>query len=441
MQKRLITLLAVALCGCNILKAAPDSTKTSNAADEFLAPATIFGIFDPLQLNVNGNERFFFVPYADFYTASDCFTTRFIQNFFGSGFVTEEIKNDASSRLSDLNTIGIDFNSGLWMMVRSKKDPHNFFIAGIDYNFEESSRFTDDLFHVVMYGNYDLQGITSDFSDSKFSLTSTMEYKAGFMKLMDQGYNQYKFGFTGGFVQGLSGMDIKVQNTTMFTAEDGRYLDLDYDFRIYTAGKNKPSLTALNGAGFSADIFGSAYFQGPEIGINLLVNDIGVVFWDKDPFKISADSAIRFEGISIDNLFAATDSTIAGQSDSLLEILGVIKEENVFSQALPSRLNFSATKYWKDAGSFFTLGMQYIFNAPYSPLIFAQGGKTFKNSELTLAINAHVGGYGDYNAGIDITKSIFDHVQLKIGSNSLLGILAPDSFTGAAGYASAVVKF
>lgn len=441
MQKRLITLLAVALCGCNILKAAPDSTKTSNAEYSFLAPTTIFGIFDPLQLNVNGNERFFFVPYTDLYTASDCFTTRFIQNFFGSGFVTEEIKNDASSRLSDLNTIGIDFNTGLWMMVRSKKDPHNFFIAGIDYNFEESSRFTDDLFHVVMYGNYDLQGITSDFSGSKFSLTSTMEYKAGFMKLMDQGYNQYKFGFTGGFVQGLSGMDIKVQNTTMFTAEDGRYLDLDYDFRIYTAGKNKPSLTALNGAGFSADIFGSAYFQGPEIGINLLVNDIGVVFWDKDPFKISADSAIRFEGISIDNLFAATDSTIAGQSDSLLEILGVVKEENVFSQALPSRLNFSATKYWKDAGSFFTLGMQYIFNTPYSPLIFVQGGKTFKNSELTLAVNAHVGGYGDYNAGIDITKSFFDHVQIKIGSNSLLGILAPDAFTGAAGYASAVVKF
>ncbi|MFI5172270.1 MAG: DUF5723 family protein [Chitinophagales bacterium] len=422
-------------------QATPDSTKTRSSAEYIYMPSTsIFGIFDPVNVDME-NNNFVFMAHSSFYTASNCFTVDFIKNFFGSGFITEEMKNNASENLTDLNTIGIDFYNGVWMMKKSKNDGDNIFLAGIEYNFEESSQFTDDLFHVAFYGNYDMQGETADFSKSKFSLTSVMEYKVGMLKIFDDNYNGFKLGATAGLVQGLSGVDVKAPVGTMFTAEDGRYLDFDYDFSIYTSGENKPSLTSFTGAGFCFDIFGQAYFQGPEITINAMINDIGVVFWNNDPLKISGDSTQRFEGIEIDNLFSSSTETTNGSSDSLLEILGVVREDNAFSQALPARLNASATKSFSDKTFYLTFGTQYIFNTPYKPLFFVQTGKTLTPLQLTLSVNAHIGGYGGFNAGIDITKNISDFLQLKIGSNSLLGVISPASFTGSAAYGSLAVRF
>ncbi|MEZ5013797.1 MAG: DUF5723 family protein [Chitinophagales bacterium] len=413
--------------------------KSSASAYQYVPNTSIFGVFDPLSVQMY-DKKFALIPYSDLYTASNCFSVKFIQNFFGSGFITDEMKDLANSKLSDLNTIGVDFYSGLWMMMRTKDNDNAYFIAGVDYNFEESGQFTRDLFHIVFYGNYDLQDQTADLTDSKFSLTSVMEYKVGFMRVFDAHYNKVTFGITGGLVQGLSGLDIKTKYGTLYTADDGRYIDLDYDFSIKTSGENKPSLSSFTGAGFSFDAYAQLYLQGPEITINAMIQDVGAVFWSNGPLKISADSTLHFEGIEVNNFFAATDETAAGNSDSLLEILGVVKEENVFSQALPSRLFASATKkIGNDA--YFTLGTHFMFNTPYKPLVFVQAGRSFTPMRFTASVNAHTGGYGGFNVGLDLSKEFGSFLNLRIGSNSILGVVAPDSFTGAAGYATAVVRF
>ena len=424
---------------CTTAQANPDSTATKSSAEyTYTAPTTIFGIYDPLNVSLRDN-RFAFTAYGDLFLASNCFSASFLQNFFGSGFITEEMKDFASEKLSAENTLGVDLSAGLWMQMAMKNNADNIFIAGIDYNFEESSQFTPDLFHLAFYGNYDLQGETAILSGSKFSLTNVIEYKVGMMKLFNNGYNTYKLGITGGLVQGLSGLDIKAPTGTMYTAPDGRYIDFDYDFSIKTSGKNAPNLASFVGAGFSVDLFGQAYFKGPEITINAMVNDIGAVFWNNDPLKISADSTLHFEGIEINNLFGAVDTTIAGSSDSLLEILGVVEEENVFSQALPSRINISASKYIT-ADIYFTIGAQYILNTPYKPLIFVQAAKAIPSLKMSIAANAHAGGYGVFNAGLDISKDLGSLATIRVGSNSLLGIVAPDTFRGLGAYGTLTVR-
>lgn len=424
---------------CTIANAAPDSTSTSASTEYvYVAPTTIFGIYDPLNVQM-GNSRMAFTAYGDLFLASNCFSASFLQNFFGSGFITDEMKDFAAEKLSAENTLGVDLSSGLWMQLASKKNADNIFIAGIDYNFEESSQFTPDLFHLAFYGNYDLQGETAVLSGSKFSLTNVMEYKVGMMKLFNDGYNTFKLGVTGGLVQGLSGLDIKAPTGTMYTAPDGRYIDFDYDFNIYTSGKNAPNLASFVGAGFSVDLFGQAYFKGPELTVNAMVNDLGAVFWNNDPLKISGDSTLHFEGIEINNLFGAVDTTFAGSSDSLLEILGVVEEENVFSQALPSRINISASKYIT-ADIYFTIGAQYMLNTPYKPLIFVQAAKAIPSLRMSVAANAHAGGYGVFNAGLDVSKDFGSFASLRVGTNSLLGLLAPDTFRGLGAYGTLTVR-
>lgn len=438
MYKKLLLCFGI-LCLISIAKANPDSTRTNaNTTYKYASPTTIFGIYDPLNVNTEGHKMVF-TAYGDLYTASNCFSASFIQNFFGSGFITTEMKNDAASKLSENNTIGIDIASGLWMMMPTKKNPDNIFIAGVDYNFEESSEFTADLFHLVFYGNYDLQDYTAEITGSKFSLTSVMEYKVGLLKNFNNNYNTYKLGATIGLVQGLSGLDINARYATLYTATDGRYLDLDYDFSIKTSGNAKPSLSNFAGAGFSADVFGQIYLKGPEITINAMANDLGAVFWTNDPTKIFADSALRFEGVQVDDLFGATDDATAGDSDSLLAILGVTEETDVFTQALPSRINLSASKLM-GSDFYLTVGAQYMLNTPYKPLLFMQASKSIPAIQMAIGLNAHTGGYGQFNAGIDISKSFGNFIDLRIGSNSLLGIIASDAFTGVGGYGTISVK-
>jgi len=155
MLKKLLYFFGL-VCLVHIAKANSDSVKTASTDFSYSAPTTIFGIYDPLNVNLNG-KKIAFSAYGDVYSASNCFSASFIQNFFGSGFISEEMKNDAAAKLSDKNTIGVDLASGLWMMMALKNKPSMYLLAGVDYNFEESSQFTADLFHLVFYGNYDLQ--------------------------------------------------------------------------------------------------------------------------------------------------------------------------------------------------------------------------------------------------------------------------------------------
>ncbi len=86
-------------------------------------------------------------------------------------------------------------------------------------------------------------------------------------------------------------------------------------------------------------------------------------------------------------------------------------------------------------------GAQYILNIPYTPLIFLQVGKSFNSLQLTASANLHAGGYGGFNIGFNITKQFGTSVVARLGSNSLLGLVAPGLFTGAAGYVGVGVQF
>jgi hypothetical protein len=106
MLKKLLYFFGL-VCLVHIAKANSDSVKTATTDFSYSAPTTIFGIYDPLNVNLNG-KKIAFSAYGDVYSASNCFSASFIQNFFGSGFITEEMKNDAAAKLSDKNTIGVD---------------------------------------------------------------------------------------------------------------------------------------------------------------------------------------------------------------------------------------------------------------------------------------------------------------------------------------------
>lgn len=423
---------------CVFAKAQSDSTSSNTWT--YTAPTTIFGIYDPLQVPLQDN-RFAITAYGDLYLASNCFSASFLQNFFGSGFITTDMKDFAASKLKPENTIGVDVAAGVWLQMAMKKNPSLIFLAGIDYHLEESSRFTPDLFHLAFYGNYDYQNYTADLSGSGFSLTNVMAYKVGLMKRFNAGYNDFTFGATVGLAEGLSGFDMNMSTGSLFTAFDGRYIDLDYDIRVLSSGGGAPKLGSFAGAGISADVFWKGYFKGPEITIQAMANDLGAIWWNNDPVKFSGDTAIRFEGIEIDNIFSASDEAIGGDADSLFSIIGLTEEtQETFSQALPSRINISATKLFSN-DIYLTLGAQYMLNTPYKPLVFMQVAKAFTPQQFAVAVNAHAGGYGTFNAGVELSKSIGNMIHLRAGTNSLLGLVLPDTFTGLGAYGALHVTF
>jgi hypothetical protein len=70
-----------------------------------------------------------------------------------------------------------------------------------------------------------------------------------------------------------------------------------------------------------------------------------------------------------------------------------------------------------------------------------QAGKSFNPLQLTVSANIHAGGYGGFNFGFDVTKQFGNSIEARLGSNSVLGLVAPGLFTGAAGYVGVGVEF
>ncbi|MBK6732011.1 MAG: hypothetical protein IPG60_13985 [Bacteroidetes bacterium] len=66
--------------------------------------------------------------------------------------------------------------------------------------------------------------------------------------------------------------------------------------------------------------------------------------------------------------------------------------------------------------------------------MYGRFGKNFINQSLQISGIVNVGGFGGFGIGVDIEKKISNSVFLRVGSNSILGFIAPNTFNTASVY-------
>lgn len=320
-----------------------------------------------------------------------------------------------------------------------------------------SSAFPGDLGRYLIRGNALYAGEVIKVQKMEMSAWHLRDFGLAFVKPVNTSLLnrmlQLRFAGRAKFVQGFAGAHLPATDGTLFTEQDGRYIDIQSDYRYHTAGiqgwqmdnVNNP----VNGYGFGGDLSVTGNFANLVRG-SISVIDIGRVQFTENTRMYERTGTLRYEGQVSDNFLTGA----SGQFDTLLTtaIRGVETSGQSFTMQLPTRLivqgefvldydpnrkgnrEYSDKKYDKkyDKHVVYLTYIQGFNRMPGNtvrPLISTAYAYSW-GSFLNVGGNISYGGFATLGVGGFVSLRV-GPVRAGVGSSNFLGAAFPNQGRGA----------
>lgn len=289
-----------------------------------------------------------------------------------------------------------------------------------------------DAFQTVFYGNAMFEDKTADFSNLFFTNNIYNQYSIGVNKTFVYNRYQMEFGATVSLLQIINFQEAQTGKTTLYTAPDGEYLDINYDLTFNTVKEGATKFTDLNGLGMSGD-FHLAFQNNNKWRISIDVNDFGRFTARKTPVNYSAVKSVKFQGIVLPDLLNFSASTFDTlKVDSAIRANLPSKSGNRFSVLMPFSAQIVFSKPLMKNKLVLSVGAVYRHLPRYYAYGFAKLNYFIK-PDMVFSTSVGAGGYSLCNVGVDFTKA-WKHFDITIGTSNLLGIVAPAYLPGTSVY-------
>ena len=277
-----------------------------------------------------------------------------------------------------------------------------------------SARFSGDLLGLATLGNKAYEDRTANFKNTRFMNYNAQ--KVGFYigKNLDK---KTKIDLGISLLKGGRYQTGKTKSGSLYTALYGEYLEGEVDFTYSTTPKKK----AYNFLGYGSviDLHWSHQLMDTSL-ISLGINDVGIMNWTSIE-TIALDTSFYFEGLVVDNIFDSINlSTNNISPDSLESIFGVEKRTKNKWVLTPFTVFVNYKRKISNKTNL-TIGAQYTFGTSLLPLITTIVDYRINEKLLIYPILSY-GGFGSYNIGFGVDKSIGDKTNLRIQSRFLDGL-------------------
>lgn len=363
----------------------------------------------------------------DFDAGSNGMSSALINKLVWGGYIDNDLKKQSSKYLKGKNNFGINVNYDLTAFVKG----NNKFDFLIGFKNQEilNATYTSDFFNLMFYGNQSYKGLTANLGGCNVNALRFQEVKFG--AILHKFDSVAKIGMSVSFIKGEQLFFLKTnKNSSLFTSGDGSEIVFNSNFSMAISDTTNKKLSSFNGIGASADI----YFETPyksKIGKRSVLivnaNNLGFIHWRNNSVQYSSDSALRFNGYTINNVLDLKDSTLNRiNRDSLLRNLTHARREE-FNVNIPTNLLIINKIYFGNEAFSLSTGFRHIFNANYIPYVFVE--PEYRMKKFTFGIHTGYGGYVRLNVGASVSwngKGWF----LRLGSNSLQGYILPKSSSG-----------
>jgi hypothetical protein len=360
------------------------------------------------------------------YSQSNTVPAQFSNYFLFPGYISQEVKDNAYSRLKPTNRFGAEFNYGLDVILTPdstwKANGQHFIVA---YRKQAilGATFSEDVFKLVFGGNAAFAGQKADFSNTNLFSLSYDVFELGYQVHAKNSIVSVRLGA----VKGNSFTQLKINEGSLFTAMDGSSLDLDFHGKyVRSSGtSNQFKATPSMGAMMSAEFI--QLFRDKWI-FKESIQDLGFINWNKSTSVTAKDTSFLFSGIDLGSILDVNDSTLL-LGDSLQQQFIGSEVRQSQMEALPLRIQLEATRLFPNKW-LGTLGLTYRRLVGYSPLVSATVGKGFGNGRSIRLMLAY-GGFGAFQTGIRCVAFSNHRHSLSIGTLFNEGFIMPKSKSGA----------
>jgi len=270
------------------------------------------------------------------------------------------------------------------------------------YRLVEGMHFTKDDYQLTFFGNSDLVDQTAHIGPSRHE---QMQYSTIGFGVQDRKSGTW---LELALVSGHSLNAVNIRTADLYTAPDGRYLDLQLDGDYWASDTAEQSFGRNNGIGAAINFQWNkniCILGAPAI-FGIGVRDLGFVAWNSNSVRVSSDTTIHFEGLEVDDILDLGDISL--DRSTLQDSLGLGFKSGTFLRALPARfaasLKFGHALGREDLGQLYTyeLTVEQHYLPGYVPY-----ARLDRNFDLFKALRAGVGvSYGGFGglrvaAGLD----------------------------------------
>jgi hypothetical protein len=259
---------------------------------------------------------------------------------------------------------------------------------------------------------------------------------------------------------GISNVQTRTSDISIYTSPDGRYIDITADLDVHIApGIDSAYLsdTEFNqntirnfvfkghGSGWGADI-GYSLEMNERLNLHASLIDLGFVRFNEESLNYYRSSTIKYDGVNIEG---AIDPIVTSnfEADSLITFLELAETRGAYTISMPTK--FLVCAEWHSpvnpedqipfskhtATATYLQGFSHYLSSTAYPCINLGYAFSARNI-LTTGINSTFGGmYGGLQAGgfISIRARLF---KLSIGSNNILPLFSEKSAKGSDGFLS-----
>lgn len=287
-------------------------------------------------------------------------------------------------------------------------------------------------FELAFYGNARFEGDTVSLTNINVQNHIYNALTLGISKTIDYGTYQMEFGVAGSFLHGVNNQMINTGESWVYTAPDADSIVFNYDLTLNSARDGFVEFKQLNGAGASGD-FHLAFSNNDKWKISLDLMDVGYMTYRKAPLNYSAVKTATFKGVVIPDLVNFSSQTFDTLNlDSTLRTNLPSKSNNKYSVFMPFSAQLVFSKPLMNNRLVLNVGLLYRYMPQYYVYGYAKVNYFIK-PDMVFSASAGAGGYSLFNLGVDFSKS-WKYFDFTIGTNNLLGLVAPTHMPGASVY-------
>jgi hypothetical protein len=390
-----------------------------------------------------GTHHMYF--YADFDMNSAGLTNRFIGDLYYGRTIPYSLRSNISHNLGDKDLAGYRLDAGLYYFFSPNdfKKKFGYYIGVEEHSMMELS-FRKSFFDLVFFGNEDYKDQFVKFDNMKLNIMDWQQLKFGVFKAIHKNDRVHQLGFGLAFNKGQRHMCVDLHKGSFFTQKDAEYVALDVDMDVYHTDSANNSITDVNGYGVSLDLSYN-YTDKHENEFQLRVSNIGYIRWDKVPDNFTRDTTFKFEGFNVDLLSLNSPVFDSTTVDSITGAIYGSNRKQGYSVRLPLDIDAIYTYHFPPGNLSLTAEFRYRFYSLYRAYFEVKPGYSWlikcakkKTGEqkatgrISIGIFPMIcyGGYGLYNAGLDISMNFRQKLLIGIGTRTLNSMMAPSSSAG-----------
>lgn len=289
-------------------------------------------------------------------------------------------------------------------------------------------RFTEDSYALAFFGNAHLEGQSAHLGPSAFEQTEFQSVSFGVENPRTGSFLEL------GVVNGTALNAGDVRTAELFTAVDGRYLELALDGNYQRSDTGSTGFSRGLGAAVNAQWRTPMDVFGMPGHLALSVSDLGFIAWNANSLAVDKDTLLRYEGITVSGIMDL-DALILNES-TLQDSLGLGYQRGGHVRLLPARveatLQFGELRHAHPAfqRSAWTIAVAHRLLPGYIPHASATWNLVLAK-DLTLQLGGAYGGFGTLRARAGIECFLGEHFAVRIESANALG-LASDRTRGKA---------